>query len=106
MAPADTEVDNSNTIKGPNLVARYRSDFELVTPEQVQYIDVAPSQMVGVSAGLIPFLEHDDANLSSLNRVAAWIFKCVGYPALRTTGLLSLPGAVRGPRSTAQPPSG
>ena len=31
-------------------------------PEQVQYIDVAPSQMVGVSAGLIPFLEHDDAN--------------------------------------------
>ncbi|HIA20322.1 MAG TPA: DNA-directed RNA polymerase subunit beta, partial [Planctomycetaceae bacterium] len=62
VAPADTEVDNSNTIKGPNLVARYRSDFELVTPEQVQYIDVAPGQMVGVSAGLIPFLEHDDAN--------------------------------------------
>jgi DNA-directed RNA polymerase subunit beta len=34
----------------------------LVPPEQVQYMDVAPSQMVGVSAGLIPFLEHDDAN--------------------------------------------
>ena len=30
--------------------------------DKVQYIDVAPSQMVGVSAGLIPFLEHDDAN--------------------------------------------
>ena len=39
-----------------------RSDFELVQPEEIEYIDVAPAQMVGVSAGLIPFLEHDDAN--------------------------------------------
>ncbi|MGH7211752.1 MAG: DNA-directed RNA polymerase subunit beta, partial [Acetobacteraceae bacterium] len=38
------------------------SDFEMVPIDRVQYIDVAPSQMVGVSAGLIPFLEHDDAN--------------------------------------------
>ena len=34
----------------------------LVPADKIQYIDVAPSQMVGVSAGLIPFLEHDDAN--------------------------------------------
>ena len=34
----------------------------MVPIDKVQYIDVAPSQMVGVSAGLIPFLEHDDAN--------------------------------------------
>ena len=34
----------------------------LVPVDQIQYIDVAPSQMIGVSAGLIPFLEHDDAN--------------------------------------------
>ena len=34
----------------------------LVSREEIEYIDVAPSQMVGVSAGLIPFLEHDDAN--------------------------------------------
>ena len=40
----------------------YRADFEIVPIDKVQYIDVAPSQMVGVSAGLIPFLEHDDAN--------------------------------------------
>jgi DNA-directed RNA polymerase subunit beta len=44
------------------MIARYLADFQIVLPEQVQYIDVAPSQMVGVSAGLIPFLEHDDAN--------------------------------------------
>ena len=48
--------------QGDNIIARYRSDFELVPVDKVQYIDVAPSQMVGVSAGLIPFLEHDDAN--------------------------------------------
>ena len=44
------------------MIARYRADFRIVNPDEVQYIDVAPSQMVGVSAGLIPFLEHDDAN--------------------------------------------
>jgi len=47
---------------GGNIIARYRADFELVPPAEVQYMDIAPSQMVGVSAGLIPFLEHDDAN--------------------------------------------
>ncbi len=37
-------------------------DFAYVDAEQVQFIDISPKQMVGVSAGLIPFLEHDDAN--------------------------------------------
>ena len=63
ITPADTEVDDQNKlVAGPNLIARHRSDFQIVQPELVNYIDVAPSQMVGVSAGLIPFLEHDDAN--------------------------------------------
>jgi DNA-directed RNA polymerase subunit beta len=63
VAPADTSVqEDGKIVPGPSLIARHRSDFEIVTPEQVNYIDVAPSQMVGVSAGLIPFLEHDDAN--------------------------------------------
>ena len=62
VAPADTAVQDGKIVPGPSLIARHRSDFEIVTPEQVDYIDVAPSQMVGVSAGLIPFLEHDDAN--------------------------------------------
>jgi DNA-directed RNA polymerase subunit beta len=63
VAPADTEVDkNGKLVGGASLIARHRADFEIVQPDQVEYIDVAPSQMVGVSAGLIPFLEHDDAN--------------------------------------------
>ena len=62
VAPADTAVDQGRLVAGPNMIARHRADFEIVQPEQVTYMDVAPSQMVGVSAGLIPFLEHDDAN--------------------------------------------
>jgi DNA-directed RNA polymerase subunit beta len=62
VAPADTEVRDGALVPGPNMIARVRSDFQIVQPEQVNYMDVAPSQMVGVSAGLIPFLEHDDAN--------------------------------------------
>ncbi|MFV1963809.1 MAG: DNA-directed RNA polymerase subunit beta [Pirellulaceae bacterium] len=62
VAPADTHVLNGKIQPSMTLIARHRSDFRIVAPEQVQYIDVAPSQMVGVSAGLIPFLEHDDAN--------------------------------------------
>ena len=40
----------------------YQTDFHTIPIEQVQYMDISPKQMVGVSAGLIPFLEHDDAN--------------------------------------------
>lgn len=66
VAPADTPLEKSE-IKGSsamagNIIARFHADFELVEPSRVQYMDVSPSQMVGVSAGLIPFLEHDDAN--------------------------------------------
>jgi DNA-directed RNA polymerase subunit beta len=61
LAPADAPVVNGH-LQGDNIVARYRSDFQMVPVDKVQYIDVAPAQMVGVSAGLIPFLEHDDAN--------------------------------------------
>ncbi len=66
VAPADTYVEGNIIVGqkalGGNILARFRADFELVDPNEVHYIDVAPSQMVGVSAGLIPFLEHDDAN--------------------------------------------
>ncbi|MCH7686447.1 MAG: DNA-directed RNA polymerase subunit beta, partial [Planctomycetes bacterium] len=61
VASADAKVTNDK-LDGATIIARYRGDFELIPIDQVQYIDVAPSQMVGVSAGLIPFLEHDDAN--------------------------------------------
>ena len=67
VAPADTPLNDKGEIIGQkalggNIIARHRADFELVLPTDVKYMDVAPCQMVGVSAGLIPFLEHDDAN--------------------------------------------
>jgi DNA-directed RNA polymerase subunit beta len=90
VAPADTEVDEHNKlVAGPNLIARHRSDFTIVLPELVNYIDVAPSQMVGVSAGLIPFLEHDDANRalmgSNMQRQAVPLL--VTEPPIVATGM-------------------
>ena len=89
MAPADTLVDDGKLQSGPSMIARFRSDFQIVQPEQVQYIDVAPSQMVGVSAGLIPFLEHDDANRalmgSNMQRQAVPLL--VTEPPIVATGM-------------------
>ena len=89
VAPADTHVEHGKIVAGPALIARHRSDFEIVAPEQVQYIDVAPSQMVGVSAGLIPFLEHDDANRalmgSNMQRQAVPLL--VTEPPIVATGM-------------------
>ena len=89
IAPADTQVKDGGLVPGPNLIARFRSDFEIVQPEQVTYMDVAPSQMVGVSAGLIPFLEHDDANRalmgSNMQRQAVPLL--VAEPPIVATGM-------------------
>ena len=61
VVPADTELDQGRIV-GPRVLARHRNDVEFVDVGRVTHIDMAPSQMVGVSASLIPFLEHDDAN--------------------------------------------
>ncbi len=45
-----------------NVIARMEGDFPVVTPSDVKYADVAPNQIASISASLIPFLEHDDAN--------------------------------------------
>ena len=62
MAPADTEIDAKGALVGPRVLARRDGDNVEVAPEEVDYVDVSPKQIVGVSAALIPFLEHDDAN--------------------------------------------
>ncbi|MDP6442915.1 MAG: DNA-directed RNA polymerase subunit beta [Pirellulaceae bacterium] len=89
VAPADTEIVNGKIQAGPSLIARHRSDFEIVAPDQIEYIDVAPCQMVGVSAGLIPFLEHDDANRalmgSNMQRQAVPLL--ITEPPIVATGL-------------------
>ncbi|WP_153558565.1 DNA-directed RNA polymerase subunit beta [Roseimaritima sediminicola] len=89
VAPADAEVKDGALVPGPNMIARFRSDFVIVQPEQVGYMDVAPAQMVGVSAGLIPFLEHDDANRalmgSNMQRQAVPLL--VAEPPIVGTGM-------------------
>ncbi|MFN0206437.1 MAG: DNA-directed RNA polymerase subunit beta [Planctomycetota bacterium] len=65
LAPADTEIDKNGKLirdANGNVMARKKGEFTLVPAEEVEFIDVSPVQMVGVSAALVPFLEHDDAN--------------------------------------------
>ncbi|MEQ8211722.1 MAG: DNA-directed RNA polymerase subunit beta [Lacipirellulaceae bacterium] len=88
VASADVPVKDGK-IDGDTVVARYRSDFVLVPTDKIEYTDVAPSQMIGVSAGLIPFLEHDDANRalmgSNMQRQAVPLL--VAEPPVVGTGL-------------------
>ena len=62
IAQANINFDKSGKIKDEKVIARDQADFPLVTPDQVNYTDVAPNQIASISASLIPFLEHDDAN--------------------------------------------
>jgi DNA-directed RNA polymerase subunit beta len=62
IAQAKTEFNDKGKITTDAIIARHQGDFPLLKPEEIDYIDVAPNQIVGVSASLIPFLEHDDAN--------------------------------------------
>jgi len=62
IAEATSPVDKKGYLIGESVSARVGGDFRMVTPKEVQYMDVSPKQIVGVSAALIPFLENDDAN--------------------------------------------
>ena len=62
IAQANIQMDNSGKITADKVIAREEGDFPVVDPGQVHYTDVAPNQIASISASLIPFLEHDDAN--------------------------------------------
>ncbi|GAB4060018.1 DNA-directed RNA polymerase subunit beta [Uliginosibacterium sediminicola] len=62
IAQANADVNDAGQLIGDLVSARHKGEFTLVGPEQIQYMDVSPSQIVSVAASLIPFLEHDDAN--------------------------------------------
>jgi DNA-directed RNA polymerase subunit beta len=62
IAQANAQLDAQGRLQDSLVSCRYKNEFELKSPEEVQYMDVAPSQIVSVAASLIPFLEHDDAN--------------------------------------------
>ncbi|MDO9470908.1 MAG: DNA-directed RNA polymerase subunit beta [Nitrosomonas sp.] len=62
IAQANAELDDSNRFISEIVSCRHKNEFALSTPERIEYVDVAPAQIVSVAASLIPFLEHDDAN--------------------------------------------
>ncbi|PYK92826.1 MAG: DNA-directed RNA polymerase subunit beta [Verrucomicrobia bacterium] len=62
VAQANAPIDGRGHFTGEKVSVRYRGDFLEVDPAKVHYMDVSPKQLVSVAAGLIPFLEHDDAN--------------------------------------------
>ena len=62
IVQANINYDKSGKILDEKVIARDQADFPVVVPEQVNYSDVAPNQIASISASLIPFLEHDDAN--------------------------------------------
>ena len=62
IAQANTPVNEKDEFDTNRISSRYHSDFIMSTADRIDYMDVAPHQIVGISASLIPFLEHDDAN--------------------------------------------
>ena len=62
IAQASVKLDKNNKFVEELVPVRYRNEFELMTVDRVDLMDVSPQQVVSIAAALIPFLEHDDAN--------------------------------------------
>jgi DNA-directed RNA polymerase subunit beta len=62
IAQANAELDAKGKFKDELISCRHKNEFTLSTSDRIEYMDVAPAQVVSVAASLIPFLEHDDAN--------------------------------------------
>jgi DNA-directed RNA polymerase subunit beta len=62
IAEATSPIDRNGKLLGEAISARVKGDFRMVSPSEVEFIDVSPKQIVSLSAALIPFLENDDAN--------------------------------------------
>jgi DNA-directed RNA polymerase subunit beta len=62
IAQANAPLDGRGHFQSERVKARYQGDFPVTKPDDIQYMDVAPNQIVSAAAALIPFLEHDDAN--------------------------------------------
>jgi len=88
LAPSDS-LDEKGRVKAGQVLARVNGDLAQVDAGEVQYVDVSPKQIVGVSAALIPFLEHDDANRalmgSNMQRQAVPLIKA--DPPVVATGM-------------------
>ncbi len=62
IAQANADLDAKGKFKDDLVSCRYKNEFTLSAPDRIEFMDVAPAQIVSVAASLIPFLEHDDAN--------------------------------------------
>jgi DNA-directed RNA polymerase subunit beta len=62
IAQANADLDNKGKFTNDIVSSRQHNEFVLAEPDNIEYMDVAPAQVVSVAASLIPFLEHDDAN--------------------------------------------
>jgi DNA-directed RNA polymerase subunit beta len=62
VAQANAPIDEHGNFTEEKVSCRYRGDFLELEPSKINYMDISPKQLVSVAAGLIPFLEHDDAN--------------------------------------------
>src|SRR5690606_14679073 len=62
IAQANVDLNEDGAFETDRIIARLDGDYPVVEPHEVHLIDVAPNQISGISASLIPFLEHDDAN--------------------------------------------
>ncbi|MFG0246427.1 MAG: DNA-directed RNA polymerase subunit beta [Phycisphaerales bacterium JB052] len=86
LAPADA-LDEDGQFKKGLVLARSDGEIAELKPDQIDYVDVSPKQLVGISASLIPFLEHDDANRalmgSNMQRQAVPLIK-VDPPCVAT----------------------
>ena len=86
FAPADA-LDSDGTLRSGTILARVDSELKEIDSSQVDYLDISPKQIVGISAALIPFLEHDDANRalmgSNMQRQAVPLIR-VEPPAIAT----------------------
>ncbi|GJM22204.1 MAG: DNA-directed RNA polymerase subunit beta [Planctomycetota bacterium] len=89
LAPADTGVTKDGKLRGKKVLSRVMGEFSEVDAKEVQFLDISPMQLVGVSAALIPFLEHDDANRalmgSNMQRQAVPLIQ--SDPPLVATGM-------------------
>ncbi|MGE0161438.1 MAG: DNA-directed RNA polymerase subunit beta [Gemmatimonadales bacterium] len=80
IAQANAPLDDKGNFVNEFVLCREKGDFPLLRPEDIDYMDVAPDQLVSVAAALIPFLEHDDANRalmgSNMQRQAVPLLYC------------------------------
>ena len=102
---APTEVlDDKGKIKADQVIARRSGELTQVDAHEVKYIDISPKQLVGVSASLIPFLEHDDANRaimgSNMQRQAVPLI--IPDPPIVATGMEKIVGNYSGMLVTAR----